>query len=114
MVNKYATRKVSTAKDGVSYSLGFMAESYIDFGPILMFVPIFLIGYLLGFIYKVIIMKSINYAWGYTMVLPLWIYIFCNGTAGTKILGWIIMYYIAFSIFRYTLMRPLDKYIGGN
>lgn len=66
MVNKYATRKVAGAKQGASFSLGFMAESYIDFGPYLMFIPIFCVGWLLGFIYKIIIQQSINYLWGFT------------------------------------------------
>jgi hypothetical protein len=114
MVNKYATRKVATAKQGASFSLGYMAESYIDFGPYLMFIPIFLVGWLLGFIYKTIILQSINYLWGFTMVSSLWININCNGTPGTKILGWILMYYIAFLFFRYLLMKPLDNYIRGG
>ena len=114
MVNKYATKKVATAKMGASFSLGFMAESYIDFGPYLMFIPIFLVGWLLGFIYKMIMMQSINYLWGFTMVSSLWININCNGTPGTKILGWILMYYIAFLFFRYVLMKPLDNYIRGG
>ena len=111
LVNKYATRKVSTAKQGTTFSLGFMAESYIDFGPILMFVPIFFTGWLMGFIYKQIIEQSINYMWGFTLVSSLWININCNGIAGSKILGWVLMYYIVFLIFRYTLMKLLDRYI---
>jgi hypothetical protein len=114
MVNKYATKKVATAKMGASFSLGYMAESYIDFGPYFMFIPIFLVGWLLGFIYKTIMEQSINYLWGFTMVSSLWININCNGTPGTKILGWIIMYYIAFLFFRYLLMKPLDNYIRGG
>lgn len=114
MVNKYATRKVATAKQGTSFSLGYMAESYIDFGPYLMFIPIFCVGWLLGFIYKTIMQQSINYLWGFTMVSSLWININCNGTPGTKILGWILMYYIAFLFFRYLLMKPLDRYIRGG
>lgn len=114
MVNKYATRKVAGAKQGASFSLGYMAESYIDFGPYLMFIPIFFVGWLLGFIYKTIIEQSINYLWGFTMVSSLWININCNGTPGTKILGWILMYYIAFLFFRYLLMKPLDNYIRGG
>ena len=114
MVNKYATRKVAGAKQGASFSLGFMAESYIDFGPYLMFIPVFIVGWLMGFIYKMIIRQSINYFWGFTMVSSLWININCNGTPGSKILGWIFMYYIAFLFFRYLLMKPLDNYIRGG
>lgn len=114
MVNKYATRRVATAKQGTSFSLGFMAESYIDFGPYLMFIPIFFVGWLLGFIYKTIILQSINYLWGFTLTASLWINVNCSETAGTKILGWILMYYIAFLFFRYVLMKPLDNYITGG
>lgn len=111
MVNKYCIRKVATAKMGVSFSLGFMAESYIDFGPVLMFLIVFLVGALLGFIYALVLKQSINVFWGYTMVLSLYTKINCNGTAGTKILGWIITYYIAFYIFKRFLMKPLDNYL---
>ena len=111
MVNKYCVRKVATAKMGVSFSLGFVAESYIDFGPVLMFPVILLVGCLLGFIYAQILTQSINYVWGYSMVVGLWTKINCNGTAGSKILGWIITYYIAFFIFKKFLMKPLDNYL---
>lgn len=114
MVNRYATRKVAGARQGASFSLGYMAESYIDFGPYLMFIPIFFVGWLLGFVYTQIMKQSINYLWGFTMVSSLWINFNCNGTPGSKILGWILMYYIAFLFFRYVLMKPLDNYIRGG
>jgi hypothetical protein len=111
MVNKYCIRKVATAKMGASWSLGFIAESYIDFGPVFMFVMIFLVGCLLGFIYAQILRQSINYFWGYTMLAPFYLKISCNGTPGSKILGWVITYYIAFLVFRKFLMKPLDNYM---
>lgn len=114
MVNMYATKKVATASQGTTFSLGYMAESYIDFGPVLMFVPIFFVGWLLGYIYRIIIEQSLNYFWGFTFVSTLWINVNCNGTPGSKILGWILMYYIAFILFRYWLMKPLDNYIMGG
>jgi hypothetical protein len=43
---------VATAEQGTSISLGYMAESYIDFGPWLMMVPIFALGWLLGRFYR--------------------------------------------------------------
>lgn len=114
MVNKYATQKVATSAGGASFSLGFLAESYIDFGPLFMFIPIFIVGWLFGFIYKLIILKSINYLWGFTMVTPLWFNINCVGTPGTKIFGWLLMYFIAFIIFRFALMKPLNNYIESK
>lgn len=39
-------------ESGTSIGLGYMAESYIDFGPVGMFVPIFLFGLFMGSIYR--------------------------------------------------------------
>lgn len=115
MVNKYCIRKVATAKTGTSWSLGFIAESYIDFGPVLMYLIVFLVGCFMGSIYYLILKQSINYFWGYTMVLGLATKIASNGTPGTKLLGWTITYYFAFYIFKRLLMKPLDRYLRtGN
>lgn len=111
MVNKYCFRKVLTQAHGVSMSLGFIAESYIDFGPVFMYIIIFLVGCFMGLIYASIMRQCINDLWAYAMVLPLYMKISCNGTPGTKILGWMITYYIAFIIFRKFLMNPIDRYL---
>ncbi len=111
MVNAYCIRQVATAEQGASFSLGFLAESYIDFGIYFMFIPVFLVGCLFGFIYTLILNKSINFVWGFSMVSPLYFYINCNGTPGTKILGWILMYLIAFYLVRRFVMKPVDKFL---
>lgn len=51
-VVKYAGIEVAGAEQGTSISLGYMAESYIDFGPVGMFIPIFLLGMFYGMIYR--------------------------------------------------------------
>lgn len=114
MVNTYCLRSVATAEQGTSFSLGFLAESYIDYGPIYMLIPVFFVGCLFGFFYKFLIKKSINYVWGFVLVIPLWSYINCNGIPGTKILGWLFMYIIATYFFRRYLMKPLHVYLGGH
>jgi hypothetical protein len=111
MVNAYCIRQVATSGQGASWSLGFVAESYIDFGIPFMFLPIFLVGCLLGWVYKLLITKSINFVWGFSMVVPLWVYINCNGTPGTKILGRVLMYLIAFYLIRRFVMKPVDKFL---
>ena len=114
MVNKYAIRKVAGADEGSSWSLGFLAESYIDFGKYFMYIPVFLLGALMGWIYKLLIVKSINFIWVFSMVSSLWVYMSCNGFAGTKILGWILMYLITFFLFKIFLMKPIDRYLRGE
>lgn len=44
--------EVAGADRGVSISIGYMGESYIDFGPIGMMVPILVLGYALGRTYR--------------------------------------------------------------
>ncbi len=111
MVNKYCIKKVLTAKSGVTWSLGFIAESYIDFGPVFMYVIIFLVGIFIGYIYTLIIKKSINTFWAYTMALPYYAKIAINGTPGTKVLGMTLTYFIAFYLFKRFLMKPIDVYL---
>ena len=41
-----------TSEEGTSISIGYMAESYIDFGAVGMMVPIFGLGLLLGGFYR--------------------------------------------------------------
>jgi hypothetical protein len=52
LTNQYTRLGVATADRGASISLGYMAEAYIDFGPILMFLPIIAFGAGLGTFYK--------------------------------------------------------------
>lgn len=114
MVNAYCIRQVATAEQGASFSLGFIAESYIDFGPYFMFIPIFLVGCIFGWVYTLLVTKSINFIWGFSMISPLWAYIQCNGTPGTKLLGWILMYLIAFFLVRRFVMKPVDQFLRSS
>jgi len=114
MVNRYATRKVAGADVGVSFSLGFLAESYIDYGYIFMFIPVFLLGIFMGWIYRFIINTSINYMWGCAFVTPLWVYFNCNGMPGAKILGWMIMYCLVFFLVNRYIVKHIDNFLRSS
>jgi len=51
MVRKYAGVPVAGPETGTSIAFGYAAESYVDFGVPLMFVPVFLYGCLMGMAY---------------------------------------------------------------
>jgi hypothetical protein len=51
---KYTGVGVAGANEGSSIGLGYMAESYIDFGSYGMHVPIFLLGVLSGLLYRIL------------------------------------------------------------
>lgn len=50
--NEFTGLRVATAEEGASISIGYVAESYIDFGPIGMFVPIALLGGFWGWAFR--------------------------------------------------------------
>lgn len=50
---------------GTSVSLGYVAESYIDFGPVLMMIPLFLWGLLVGWAYRFLVVRSRHPFFGY-------------------------------------------------
>lgn len=56
--NEFTGVRVADAADGASISIGYAAESYIDFGPIGMFVPILLLGFVWGWGYRVLTQAS--------------------------------------------------------
>jgi hypothetical protein len=54
----YTGVDVGGAKEGTSIGIGYVAESYVDFGPVFMFTPIFLLGVFYGLIYRVFVIRS--------------------------------------------------------
>jgi hypothetical protein len=58
--SKYTGLHYLTAKSGVSFSLGYFAECYVDFGPIGMMVLLLILGWIYGLVYKYLITKSSN------------------------------------------------------
>ena len=52
LVRKYSGVWVAGEEDSVSIAFGYAAESYVDFGVPLMFVPIFVFGFLAGFAFR--------------------------------------------------------------
>jgi hypothetical protein len=69
LTNEYTELSVAGGDKGSSIGLGYFAQSYIDFGPFLMFLPIFLVGMLMGFIYKYAISNSGSLVFGYSFVV---------------------------------------------
>lgn len=109
MTSKYTGRGFSGADQGVSFSLGLVAERYIDYGPFFMFIPIFLFGLLLAFIYKYIFTHSFNHVWGISFVAPLFFLVPSLGIATTKFLGWLLTYFIAWFFANKYLIEKVNK-----
>lgn len=69
----YTGIRVAGVSEGTSISIGYMGESYIDFGPVGMFAPIFLLGLFYGLIYRFFIfhhsVKVIGFAMATSIIL---------------------------------------------
>jgi hypothetical protein len=51
----YTGNRVAGAEEGTSISLGYVAESYIDFGPVGMMAPLLLWGVFVGWLYRILV-----------------------------------------------------------
>ena len=111
ITSKYTGKQFAGAELGASFSLGSVAERYIDFGPYFMFIPIFGFGLIIGYIYKYIFTKSLNRVWGMSCVAPLLFLIPILGVATTKFLGWTFTYFIVWILFNKFVVKSLDRYL---
>jgi len=55
---EFTGRWVAGADDGTSISIGYVGESYIDFGPLVMFIPIALLGFFWGWAYRTLATRT--------------------------------------------------------
>jgi len=111
ITSKYTGRQFAGAEFGTSFSLGLVAERYIDYGAVIMFIPIFLLGLLIGIAYKYILTHSFNRIWGMSFVAPLFFFIPSLGLATTKFLGWIVTYFIVWLLFNKYLIPRVDTFL---
>ncbi|WP_179747347.1 hypothetical protein [Pedobacter xixiisoli] len=111
---KYAGVEVVGADQGTSISLGYVAETYVDFGPILMFLPLFGFGLLIGWIYKFIVTKSVNILWGFAFSTPLFFQLSAFEMALDKIVASIIAYFLVYLLLRKIFIRKLQAFITKN
>ena len=61
---KYTGSNVAGEEQGTSIGIGYMAESYVDFGPYLMFAPVFLLGVFYGLTYRLFTLRKNQAALG--------------------------------------------------
>jgi hypothetical protein len=88
----YTGNRVAGSEDGASISLGYVAESYIDFGPWLMMPVLFLWGIAVGLSYRILVRSGRFPLFGYACAT---IVIFLNASvlesSNTKMVGGLIL-----------------------
>jgi hypothetical protein len=107
----YAGALVANQKMGASHSLGYMVDSYIDYGPLFMFIPIFLFGLFGGWVYHNLLFKSYNFFWGLVLSVPLYSFLSLFERNSLKIFSQLVMYFLVMWLFRKFMIRRIEPYL---
>jgi hypothetical protein len=111
LTSKYTGVQFAGAEYGTSFSLGTVAESYVDFGKYYMFIPIFFFGLWIGWMYKYFIVNGYNIIWGMCYSAPVFQFAWSFPVPTSKFLGWSITYFVSFWFFNKYLIQYLDKWL---
>lgn len=111
LTSKYTGVTFAGRDEGVSFSLGYVSEAYVDFGPVYMFIPIFFFGLLFGWMYKTLMLNGYNIVWGICYSAPLFQYLWMFPVPGTKLMGWSITYFVNFYLINRYLVKYLDRWL---
>jgi len=99
LVTQYAGVEVAGSEEGVSVGLSYMAETYIDYGAPIMFVPIFLIGALVGFASVALRAAAPSHRLFVIAATILFLFQFIgHETALVKVLGGVLLTCIVFTV----------------
>lgn len=106
--NKYTGLGLSGSAESTSFSLGTVADAYIDFGEVFMFVPLFLFGFAIGLFYRYFWIKSPNQVWSWILVGPFFLLSIIFGADTTKAIGFLLIYSFTMMLVKGRLIRFLD------
>lgn len=107
---KYANVMVATGSMGASHSLGYMADSYIDFGKYGMFIPIFALGLFIGGVFKYLYTRR-NIFWGIFYSSPFFIIINLYERNALKLFSNIVMFVLIVYLFNRFVAPYVEKYL---
>jgi hypothetical protein len=86
--------------ENTSVSLGYMAEAYIDFG-MGMFIPVFVLGWLWGTIYKLFVTRARVKIFGYIFACPVLLLATVFGTNQVILIGGVLMsFFVMMAVMR--------------
>src|SRR5690606_38780665 len=93
---------------------GYVTESYIDFGPFFMFVPLFLFGLVVGWVYSYIITRTYNQLLGYACAIPIFFQLYTFELALDKEVGALIAYFVVYLMVRKFVLPSFDRFLSQS
>lgn len=113
VTSRYTGRLWTGADKGVSISMGYVAEAYVDFGHYGLYVPLLLLGLMIGIIYWMLLRHSSPYILldaGAVIAILMGFHLF--EMMANKVIGGILMNVIVYFVIVRPLLYPLVlKYI---
>ena len=111
--SKYTGIQYSGRKRGVSISLGYFADGYIDFGYVGMFIPLLILGFIYGSTYYYFIRKSSNnFIFNYAVVGALFMEFMSFESDNIFLAGRLYVNLMVFFILRLFFFPKLMAYIS--
>ena len=111
--SKYSGIQYSGRKRGVSISLGYFADGYIDFGYVGMFIPLLILGFIYGSSYYFFIRKSSNnFIFNYAVVGALYMELISFESDNIFVAGRLYVNLMVFFVLRLFLFPKLMAYIS--
>jgi hypothetical protein len=111
LTSKYTGVQFAGAEQGTSFSLGTVAESYVDFGKYYMLIPIFFFGLWIGWMYKYFIVNGYNIIWGMCYSAPIFQFAWSFPVPTSKFFGWSVTYFIGFWFLNKYVIKYLDNWL---
>jgi len=111
---KYTGIDVAGREQGASIGLGYMAESYIDFGPYFMFAPIFLLGVFYGLIYRLLAFRERYRLLGAACAIAILVFGAYNiETSNVKLIGGNTMSVLVLGLFYWRFGPAFFKFVSN-
>jgi len=111
--NEFTGLGVADASKGTSIGIGYVGESYVDFGVPLMFVPIFLFGMAVGFGYAHLVRKTkpriIGIGLGTSLLLNSVLFL---ESSNAKMLGGFVSSFMVYLVFLQVQKRVFPEWFG--
>ncbi len=110
LTNYYTGLYMAGESQGTSVSMGYVAESYIDFGRYGMFVPVLLLGMLLGWFYRFLLTRrSMPIFIGYGLAVTVLLEAYRFETAAVKFLGSIVTAFLVAYVLQRFFIRKIAR-----
>ncbi len=110
--SKYTGVQYSGVKRGVSVSLGYFADGYIDFGYVGMFIPILILGLIYGSSYFYFVKNSSNnFVFNYAVVGAIFMELFAFESDNIFVIGRLYVNLLVFFLLKKFLFPKLINYI---